>query len=329
LLFLGGIWLGSSTAVFEILDREPTWAQSSQLLRNADEYYDWTTDSRTNVRQRLAEYKPYNPTDRWNRNIIQSWRTLITTADGFFASWEWHNPDFRHVLFNDATELERVLAISANNLPEVNRTYSELLDRKIVLRSDFFRYLIIWAHGGIWADVDTWAQQSFNQWLRLCPSLYPDESLASMESRVGMIVGIECMNGEGGDWDNVAQYIFAAKQGHPVLLELVARIIEKAGDIANRLDTVGVKNMEVLALTGPGLFSDMIGEWIKNRWDASFNLHRDWRHLTSPTLFGDILILPVWAFNAGVGFPNTFGWEDPRVCAGHRFLGSWADAAGW
>jgi mannosyltransferase OCH1-like enzyme len=201
----------------------------------------------------------------------------------------------------------------------------------MVLRSDFFRYVVVWADGGIWADVDTWAQRSFNEWISLGAS--PDstpESIASLESRIGMIVGIECMKGEGGEWDSLAQYVFAAKQGHPILLELIARVIEKAGDIANRLDAVDeIMNREVLGMTGPGIFTDLIGEWIKTKWDASFNLHRDWRRMTNATVFGDILVLPVWAFGSGVGFPNTMGWDDPRICAGHRFLGSWVVEGRW
>jgi alpha 1,6-mannosyltransferase len=334
-VFYGGIWLGSSIAYTERLDRHTTdvvGPESPQLQpRQANEYYHWTAGSRANIRQRLAEYQPYNPTEPWNRNVIQSWRTEITTKDGFFESWERHNPDFSHVLYNDISEMERVLEISAANLPEVNRTYSELLSKKVVLRSDFFRYVVVWADGGIWADVDTWAQRPFDEWISLAASSSDlGESLESLESKVGMIVGIECMQGEGGEWDSLAQYVFAAKQGHPILLELIARIIEKAGDIANHLDSVEeLMNREVLGMTGPGIFTNIIGEWIKKGWDASFNVHRDWRSMPNATLFGDILVLPVWAFGTGVGHPNTFGWDDPRVCAGHRFLGSWVIEGRW
>jgi alpha 1,6-mannosyltransferase len=333
-IFYGGIWLGSSIAVSKLDRTSPNSVvqQSSHLQRRSlvdDTYYYWTSGSKANIRQRLAEYQPYDPAAPWNRNIIQSWRTKITTNDGFFESWERHNPDFEHLLYNDTTEMERVLEISKANLPEVNRTYSELLSKKIVLRSDFFRYVVVWADGGIWADVDTWAQRPFDEWISLAPT-EEDESLEDLESRIGMIVGIECMLGEGGEWDSLAQYVFAAKQGHPIMLELIARIIEKGGDIANHLDSVEeLMNREVLGMTGPGIFTDIIGEWIKNRWDASFNLHRDWRGMTNATLFGDVLVLPVWAFGTGVGMPNTFGWDDPRVCAGHRFLGSWVIEGRW
>jgi alpha 1,6-mannosyltransferase len=331
-VFYGGIWLGSSIAIAEVYENDSnSFVQSSTLPRNTDEYYYWATVSRANIRRRLAEYKSYNPNEPWNRNIIQSWRTPITTSDGFFESWERHNPDFEHILYNDTSENERVVEISENSLLEVNRTYSELLGGKIVLRSDFFRYLVIWADGGIWADVDTWAQRPFDKWISLAVSdSDPQESLASLESRIGMIVGLECMKGEGGEWDSLAQYVFAAKQGHPILLELIARIVEKAGDIANHLDSVEeLMNREVLGMTGPGIFTDLIAEWIKNKWDASFNLHRDWRLMSEARLFGDILVLPIWAFGSGLGYPNTFGWDDPRICAGHKFLGSWVIEDRW
>jgi hypothetical protein len=42
--------------------------------------------------------------------------------------------------------------------------------------------------------------------------------------------------------------------------------------------------------------TDIIGEWIKNQWDASFNLHQDWKGIKKVTLFVDVLVLPVLAF---------------------------------
>ena len=330
-VFYCGIWLGSSIAVSQILERDSADFDSDipTASRNANEL--WSTSPGMNIRQRLADYQQYDPAARWNRNIIQSWRTPITTDDGFFASWERHNPDFTHVLYNDTTENERILEISRNALPEINRTYTEMLGKKIVLRSDFFRYVAVWADGGIWADVDTWAQRPFNEWIRYAKDpMVRHESLASLESKVGVIIGIECILGEGGEWDSLAQYVFAAKQGHPIMLELIARIIEKGGEIANHLDEVEeLKNREVLGMTGPGIFTDVIGEWIKSQWDASFNYHRDWRKMKEPILFGDVLVLPVWAFGSGVGMPNTLGWDDPRICAGHRFLGSWVVEGLW
>jgi len=331
-LFFGGIWLGSSITASKILtwqQHHPGWHVSQLQRRDArSEDFSWAKSSGDSLRRRLAEYQPYHPYGRWNRHIIQSWRTPITSDDGFFESWERHNPTFAHLLYNDTTEAERVTEIGNFDLREVSRTYFELLDKKIVLRSDFFRYLAIWADGGIWADVDTWAQRPFDEWIGMADG---SQSAEELESEVGMIIGLECMTGpDGGQWDSVAQYVFAAKQGHPILLELIARIIEKAGDIANHLDSVEqLMNREVLHMTGPGIFTDVIAEWIKSQWDGSFNLHRDWRAMSNATLFGDVLVLPIWAFGSGVGFPNTYGWDDPRICAGHRFLGSWVIEDAW
>jgi hypothetical protein len=331
-IFFGGIWLGSSITASQILRLETELHAGPRPYQPANsqwEYSAWTKDAGTDLRRRLAAYKVYDPYERWNRNIIQSWRTPITTSDGFFESWERHNPDFAHMLYNDTTEGERVAEISHYALTEVNRTYFDLLNKEVVLRSDFFRYVAIWADGGIWADVDTWAQRPFNEWIRLAQSEEERKSLEKLESKIGVIVGLECMTSDGGQWDSLAQYVFAAKQGHPIMLELVARIIEKAGDIANYLDTQELQNRDVLGMTGPGIFTEVVSEWIKSQWDGSFNLHRDWRSMANATVFGDVLVLPIWAFGSGVGFPNTFGWDDPRICAGHRFLGSWVMEGRW
>lgn len=300
-------------------------------LTNSDAYYFWTASPQGNIRQRLAELRWYNESDRWNRNVIQSWKTPLDVSDKNFASWEHFNPDFKHILFLDDTQDERVWEIGSYNLRDVARTYFELFKKKFILRSDFFRYLAIWSDGGIWADVDTWAQRPFDEWISL--ALPPDDvetTIASLESKIGMVVGIEYDRANGGEWDGVCQYVFAAKQGHPVLLELIARIVEKAGAIANKLDAVEeLNNREVLEITGPELFTEVVSQWIKQRFDSSFEFRRDWHEMTTATLFGDILVLPIWAFSSGRGFPDTGGFDDPRVCAGHGFAGSWVGEGGW
>jgi hypothetical protein len=305
----------------------PTYPIQTWRQKPNEHYHFWATDgTHGSIRQRLAEYSPYNPNGYWTRNIIQSWRTLLNSSDDFFASWEENNPNFDHIFFLDGEQDQCVRHISSHNLHDIGWTYFELLQKRI-FRSDFFRYVAIWALGGIWADVDTWNQRPFDEWIAYAGS--PTSSLAALEPQIGMIVGMEYDHFGDANWTGVCQYVFAAKPGHPVLLEIIAQIVEKAGDIANRLEQdLDYHDVEVLETTGPAFFTKIVTQWIKRQWDSSFNVHRDWHNLTEPKLFGDILVMPVWAFGAGRGWGPAPTLNDPRVCVGHQFQGSWIGGGG-
>jgi hypothetical protein len=53
----------------------------SQAITNqekSDQYYFWSTNGQQgNIRQRLAEYVPYNPNARWDRNLVQAWHSPV------------------------------------------------------------------------------------------------------------------------------------------------------------------------------------------------------------------------------------------------------------
>jgi len=304
-------------------------AQAGSRQKEVNPYYFWATSGPGgNIRQRLAEYVPYNPNARYKRNLIQTWHTRNDPkTHGYFVSWDEHLNDFNHILYlNNDTEIEYVRSFT-NRLQDVTRTYFDLLNLRI-LRSDYFKYLAVWRQGGIWADMDTFVQQPFNNWLTGV-AFNPTEvrPVEELERRIGMVVGIEYwgpaehLPHDHHHWQ-FATYVFGAKQGHPVLLELIARIVEKAGDIANLLEEGRLSEDDVIMETGPLLFTRVVEEWIRKRYDASFNFRHDLPHMDeSPTLLGDILILPTVAFGA---FDVTGeSAHDARKYIGHSTMGSW------
>ena len=311
-----------------IQDMKHQNSHSTATQKNS-EYYFWAKYGQEgNIRQRLAEYVPYNPDTRWNRNVIQSWKTFVNrTTHHYFGSWDDQFPDFNHILYLDDTEAEYVQSISHNSslLPDVVRTYSELLDMRI-LRSDFFRYLSVWIQGGIWADIDVYVTEPFEHWIsgggyNLTELALPIEEL---ERKVGMIVGIDAE--ESVNFWGVGQSMFAAKKGHPVLLEMIARIVENAGDLSVLIKEKRISEEDILEQTGPGVIRRVVEEWIKTRYDSSFNVLHDLHiidNIGSPTLIGDILFLP----SVAVGGYHGGNWVDtpynPKIYTGHAVQSSW------
>ena len=74
--------------------------------------------------------------------------------------------------------------------------------------------------------------------------------------------------------------------------------------------------------TGPGIFAKTIYEALSissNTTVSPSNL----TSMTEPRLFGDILILPITSFAAGVGHSNAGQITDKEALVQHLFAGSW------
>lgn len=313
LFIIGGTWH---------LHRSSLFRETISLESN---YYFWAKEgSEHDLRQRLAEFVWYKPDERWHRNIVQSWHTHLNNTDEY-RSWEEHKADFNHLFYVDADQESCVRNLTVHNLHDIELAYFQLLT-KVIVRSDFFRYFSIFAFGGIWADADTWLRKPFVEWLALASkSPTTKSSLANLESKVGMIVGIEYEHSQ-----TLVQYVFAAKQGHPVLLELIASITEQAPEIARAIDKGEFHIGEVLSTTGPNHFTKIVQQWIKRRWDPHFDASSNWTELREPKLFGDILVLPQYAFGGNNPYhpdhhddkPSS---HDDRVLVTHEYRYSWSE----
>jgi mannosyltransferase OCH1-like enzyme len=288
-------------------------------------YYNWAiadNEPEGNLRQRLADNVRYDPRERWHRNIFQSWRTSILGGEQY-ASWENKKEDFKHTFYLDVEQDSCVRRMTQHNLQDIELAYFKLLN-KPVLRSDFFRYFAVWANGGIWADADTWLFRPFSEWMSLARTATnitgnAFETTADLEMGLGMIVGIE-------EYEVIGQYVFAARQGHPLLLEMIASIVERAPELAIGVDKDAVGQTEVLQATGPDRFTAVIESWIQRRWDPNFLASRDLKDLSVPKIFGDIAVFPQWVFGGQYPYhPDHPEEHNPEIYVGHEYRGSWVN----
>lgn len=125
-----------------------------------------------------------------------------------------------------------------------------------ILKADFFRYLILFARGGVYADIDTEALKPAHQWL-------PETSPANT---VGIVIGIEA-DPTRDDWNlwysrriQFCQWVMRAKVGHPVLLEVIARITEDTlqKKRAGQLEMNEWRSLSIIEWTGPAVWTDSI-----------------------------------------------------------------------
>lgn len=257
------------------------------------------------LRERLAFSFPYSPEKKFPLYVWQLWKYGLND-DRFEADmkegqarWAWLHPGFVHELFNDDTALAMVRHLYMH-VPEVVQTFERLPN--VVLRMDYFRYIILLAKGGVYADVDTHPYSPAPNWI-------PD-NVAVLD--VGMVVGIGADPRGDPDWRSkhvrrleFAQHVIQAKRGHPVLREVVAKITE---DTLLRLDeelrvdaTQGVPHLDVLRWTGAGCWTDVILTYFNDYVQLGVYTKVTWKEflqLEMPKLVSDVLVFPLGAFSS-------------------------------
>ncbi|KAI9903530.1 hypothetical protein N3K66_000059 [Trichothecium roseum] len=282
--------------------------------------------SRMSVYDKLGYAYDYDMETKFPAYIWQTWKHKPTDADFMFLgqerSWTELHPGFVHEVVTDDVAYS-MLRLFYAAVPEVLEAYRAL--PLPVLKADFFRYLILFARGGIYSDIDTYAIQSAAEWI---PSSIPRET-------IGLVIGIEA-DPDRPDWAEwysrriqFCQWTIQAKSGHPVLRDIIARITKqtleykRAGKIAKFLGS------NVVELTGPAVWTDVIFDYFND--ERYFDMTNskgaiDWRNFTGMETgrrVGDVVVLPITSFSPGVGQMGAGEVDDPMAFVKHDFEGTW------
>lgn len=168
-----------------------------------------------------------------------------------------------------------------------------------ILKIDFFKYLILLARGGVWADVDTDLLQPVPNWI--------PENVSPKE--IGLIIGIE-HDSKTPDWRSsylrrlqFGNWVVQAKPGHPVIREMVARVTETTLEkkYADELNMNLRNDLTIMGWTGTGAWTDVIFTYFNDYVQSGVLDKITWKHfhnLKVPKLVGDILVFPEVSFNA-------------------------------
>ncbi|EMC92325.1 glycosyltransferase family 32 protein [Baudoinia panamericana UAMH 10762] len=190
-----------------------------------------------------------------------------------------------------------------------------------IVKADLFRYLVLVAKGGIYADIDVSCEQPISTWV-------PQELVGSTSLIIGLEFDFE-FRGEGVEVaSQFTNWVIASKPGNKHL----SRVIDNA--VAIIYDTAKKHNVDleqlnlwmfkdVVNIAGPKTMTIGILE------SLSEDLKRlvDDRMISStkePRLVGDVLIMPNNAFAAmQAGFPTDRG----PVLVTHHYAGTWKESA--
>ncbi|KAL1870445.1 hypothetical protein Daus18300_005131 [Diaporthe australafricana] len=239
------------------------------------------------------------------------------------ASWLATNPDYHYRLVTSKWADTFVDAHFARSDPEIVQTYHAL--RNPGLKSDLLRYLILSIEGGVYSDTDTECLHPVDEWVGL-----------DMKEKVKLIVGIEFDQRDGSAWADIphelqfSQWTIAAAPGHPIFPDMAARAVGSLKHLSvaynQSLGEIKPSSIEVMNSTGPAAWTDVVFSHLQLA-DPGLTSLRNLSFMTSPQLYGDILVLPIDGFGVGqMHSGSTNDGSNPEAAlVRHHFRGSWRD----
>ncbi|CCD22537.1 uncharacterized protein NDAI_0A03800 [Naumovozyma dairenensis CBS 421] len=256
------------------------------------------------IREKLTYQFPYDPIEKFPAFIWQTWSNDIKLEQLMEIKdiWDSQNPGFVHEILNDDIS-EALIHHYYSKVPEVIKAYNYLPSR--ILKIDFFKYLILLARGGIYADVDTKPLQPVPNWI-------PE---AVVPSKIGLIIGIE-HDAKKPDWRSnfvrrlqFGTWIIQSKPGHPILREMVAVITEETLKENEDSLNINVRNdLDIMSWTGSGVWTDVIFKYFNDYMKSGINGKVTWKkfhNMILPRLISDVLIFPEFSFKAPLEFDKT------------------------
>lgn len=296
--------------------------QNAELLRQIRLLR--TPPPSASIREKLAHLYPYDPSVRFPAYIWQTWKHGLNDErfDEKYregeTQWAMKNPGFVHELFNDDTSYA-VVRHHFQAVPEIIEAYEALPE--VILRMDFFRYLILFAKGGVYADIDTYPLQPIPNWIP--ENVGPDE--IGIIAAIGLDSNLPRWREEAARRLEFSQAIIQCKPGHPVLREIISNIVQHTQEkkLSDTLKLEGSSNQKGLAIsqwTGTGRWTDTILRYFNDYIQSSIYHEITWKEfhdLQVPKLVSDILVLPIKSFALTEEIPKDGKVDDPLAFAKH------------
>lgn len=246
---------------------------------------------------------------------------------GDTTSWVALNPGYHYELLGAASADEFVRDRFSHDRSIID-TYFTL--RSPGLKTDLLRYLVLWAEGGVYSDLDTWAIKPIDAWV-------PEH----LRDHVKAVVGIEFDQLDGDPWPGFGdepsymthvvqfcQWTLAAAPGHPLFENIITMSLERIEDLAAAHNTsiadLDPTGYEVVTTTGPSAWTDVVFEQLQKA-DPHLQSLKELSDMKESRLIGDILVLTIDGF--GMGQPHSHSTADGSTPGAalvkHGFRHSW------
>ncbi|CZR65291.1 related to alpha-1,6-mannosyltransferase [Phialocephala subalpina] len=227
------------------------------------------------------------------------------------------NPTFEHEILTDSLADTYVIERFVHR-PEIVETYLALSIP--ILKADLLRYLLLFAEGGLWSDLDvSCGDTPIRDWI---PEQY--------RNNASLVVGWEFQTVDDQHMREFVTWMIMSKPGLPhmsmVINDTLQALHEKAREhkvpiSGLNMDMVG----DIVWLTGPMAMSKSI---IKSLGIEKDNINSGATpYVFEPQLFDDVLILPGYSFSASMQQYKDEEHPGPALVT-HHYVGSWKNGNG-
>jgi len=282
-------------------------------------------------RRELQYQQPLQPTTAViPRKIWQTWKIGpldFEQRDSDTAkTWGQKNPSYRYEVLTDDNANDFVewhYGPRGFNRPDIVKLYQEL--NITIIKADLLRYLIIYAEGGVYADIDVECLRSID---RFIPDRYK-------EQEVDMIIGVEIDEPAfadhpilGSKCKSFCQWTFAAKPRLPVMMRLIENIQDWLHDLSESknvpISQLQLDFNEVISGTGPSAFTKAVLEQMTAQNHGKPVTWDYFHDLAESRLVNGVLVLNVEAFAAGQGHSDSGNHDSRGALVKHHY-----HASGW
>lgn len=234
------------------------------------------------------------------------------------------NPGHRYEVLTDDNDLQYVehhYGPAGLNRPDIVELYRDL--KVTIVKADLLRYLVMYAEGGVYADIDVEALKPFQRWI---PERFN-------EADINMIIGIEIDQPEfnthsilGKKSQSFCQWTFACKPHLPVMMRLIEQIQRWLHSVAKEqnvpLGEIHLDFDEVISGTGPSAFTTAILQDMTARNGGQEVSWPTFHALDESKLVGGVLVLTVEAFAAGQGHSDSGNHNARGALVKHHYHAS-------
>lgn len=258
----------------------------------------------------------------WKVNPLKFEERDLNTA----RSWVGKNPDYRYEVLTDDNDLRYVeyhFGPDGFNRPDIVNFYRDV--KAAIVKADLLRYMIMYAEGGLYADIDVEALKPLSKFI---PERYAEKD-------IDMVIGVEI---DEPDWKDhpilgpksrsFCQWTFMCKPQLPVMMRLIEKIMSWLNGVAKEqgvsLAEVDLDFDQIISGTGPSAFTEAIMiEMDLHKEDPRTKIDWDLFHdLDESKVVSRVLVLTVEAFAAGQGHSHSGNHEARAALVRHHYHAS-------
>ena len=210
--------------------------------------------------QKLVSLPVFNASRRIPRIVHQMWKTEYVPFQmkAWVSKWRVTNPDWMYVFWTDASSR----AFVAKYFKPLLKTYDGL--EFGVQKADMFRYIVLYAFGGVYADVDVEPLKSLDPIRDRAPCILSQEPNAHHQ-----ILNYRKFGARAELNHTLACNAFmACRPGHPFFFYLLSRVVKVSVGVTGKKCSL----RRTLLCTGPEIMSravtfykSSISEHIRNQ----------------------------------------------------------------